>query len=273
MDGDKTMIDAEGSLKLVPAVMRAAQILDQIARATQEGGKRSGEGMKLSELARQTALPKSSVHGLCQTLVHLKLLKLNGDGSFSMGPQSVRWANVFLAQSDIVEAFHEAVAEAAGLGAYTLTLSHLEGPEVIYLSCRNSSAPLGITFRIGMRVPAVFTATGKAMLAAMSPRELTQHLPSEWPDPVTPTSVSSLTALEKEMAEAVIKGYSLDNGQLREGMFCIGAAICDRPFHPVAGIALSMMAAEARPDIIEAMGKRVRALADNVAERMGWVAA
>ncbi|ASZ87125.1 IclR family transcriptional regulator [Brucella melitensis] len=154
-----------------------------------------------------------------------------------------------------------------------MTLSHLEGPEVIYLSCRNSSAPLGITFRIGMRVPAVFTATGKAMLAAMSPRELTQHLPSEWPGPVTPTSVSSLAALEKEMGEAVIKGYSLDNGQLREGMFCIGAAICDRPFHPVAGIALSMTAAEARPDIIEVMGKRVRALADNVAERMGWAAA
>ncbi|ATA47299.1 hypothetical protein BGC10_13500 [Brucella abortus] len=85
MDGDKMMIDAEGSLKLVPAVMRAAQILDQIARATQEGGKRSGEGMKLSELARQTALPKSSVHGLCQTLVHLKLLKLNGDAVSAWG--------------------------------------------------------------------------------------------------------------------------------------------------------------------------------------------
>lgn len=44
MDGDKTMIDAEGSLKLVPAVMRAAQILDQIARATQEGAKGAARG-------------------------------------------------------------------------------------------------------------------------------------------------------------------------------------------------------------------------------------
>ncbi len=267
---NKTVVEAEGSQKLVPAVLRAAQILDQIAKAAQRDAGRAGRGMKLSELARQTGLPKSSVHGLCQTLVHLRLLRPNGDGSFSMGPQSVRWANIFLAQSDIVETFHEAVAEAGGLDAYTLTLSHLDGPEVIYLSCRNSSAPLGITFRIGMRVPAVFTATGKAMLAAMSPRELAEHLPSEWPNPVTPTSVRSLAALDKEMKEASLKGYSLDNGQLREGMFCIGAAICDRPFHPVAGIALSMMAVEARPDVIEDMGSRVRALADNVAERMGW---
>jgi DNA-binding IclR family transcriptional regulator len=132
---NETMTDEAGSLKLVPAVMRAAQILDLIAKA----GDGMGGALKLSDIARQAGLPKSSVHGLCQTLVHLKLLKFNNDGSFSMGPQSVHWANVFLAGSDIVEVFHEAVAQAEGLGAYTLTLSHLDGPDVIYLSCRNCS--------------------------------------------------------------------------------------------------------------------------------------
>ncbi|WP_400941966.1 IclR family transcriptional regulator [Lysinibacillus sp. NPDC086135] len=259
---DKTVLDEDSSPKLVPAVVRATQILDCVAE--------SRDGVKLADLVRKTRLPKSSVHGLCQTLIHLKLLKLNSDGCFVMGPHSVRWANVFLANSDIVDAFHEVLAEAEGLDAYTLTLSHLEGPEVIYLSCRNSSSPLGITFRIGMRVPAVFTATGKAMLSAMSPQELARHLPSEWPQPITPSSVQSLKQLEIEMAQVRARGYSLDNGQLREGMFCIGAAICDRPFHPVAGIALSMMGAEARPDIIEHVGMQVRVLADKLSQRMGW---
>ncbi|MEL4071457.1 IclR family transcriptional regulator [Ochrobactrum sp. GPK 3] len=263
------MTDEAGSLKLVPAVMRAAQILDLITKA----GDGMGGALKLSDIARQAGLPKSSVHGLCQTLVHLKLLKFNNDGSFSMGPQSVRWANVFLAGSDIVEVFHEAVAQAEGLGAYTLTLSHLDGPDVIYLSCRNSTAPLGITFRIGMRVPAVFTATGKAMLAAMPDEERARHLPEHWPDLATPASVASLKALEVEMAGVKEKGYSLDDGQLREGMFCIGAAIYEQPHRPSAGIALSMMAAEARPEVIKEIGRRMRALADDVAERMGWASA
>jgi len=263
------MTEEAGSLKLVPAVMRAAQILDLIAKA----GDGTGGALKLSDIARQAELPKSSVHGLCQTLVYLKLLKFNSDGSFSMGPQSVRWANIFLAGSDIVEVFHEAVAQAEGLGAYTLTLSHLEGPDVIYLSCRNSSAPLGITFRIGMRVPAVFTATGKAMLAAMPNDERARHLPAHWPELATPASVASLKALEGEMSGIREKGYSLDDGQLREGMFCIGAAIYEQPNRPSAGIALSMMAAEARPEVIEEIGKRMRALADDVAERMGWASA
>lgn len=249
--------------------MRAAAILDRIAQSHGEGGK--GAGLKLSDIARQTGLPKSSVHGLCQTLVHLRLLRIDSDGNFSMGPQAVRWANVFLGDSDIVQTFHDALAATDGLDAYTLTLSHLDGAEVIYLSCRNSSAPLGITFRIGMRVPAVFTATGKAMLAAMSAQDLARHLPTAWPQPATAASVRSLETLEAEIADIRTKGYSLDNGQLREGMYCIGAAICDRSSRPVAGIALSMMAAEARPALIEDMGRRVRALADDTASRMGWL--
>ena len=162
------------------------------------------------------------------------------------------------------------LAQAAEFDAYTLTLSHLDGPDVIYLSCRDSMAPLGITFRIGMRVPAIFTATGKAMLAAMPEQERARHLPVDWPEPITPASVPSLEALAEEIAGIKAKGYSLDNGQLREGMFCIGAAICEGPHHPVAGIALSMMAAEARADTIEVMGQRVRALAEGVTDRMGW---
>src|SRR5690606_22613980 len=123
-DVNRTVSAHEGSLKLVPAVMRAAQILDWIAQA--EGG------LKLSDLVRQTGLPKSSLHGLCQTLLHLKLLQLTPGSNFIMGPQSVRWANAFLADNDIVDAFHDVVAQAAELDAYTLTLSHLEGPDVIY---------------------------------------------------------------------------------------------------------------------------------------------
>ncbi|PQA71553.1 IclR family transcriptional regulator, partial [Brucella oryzae] len=42
---------------------------------------------------------------------------------------------------------------------------------------------------------------------------------------------------------------------------------------PSAGIALSRMAAEARPDTLEDMGRRGQALANDVADRMGWLSA
>lgn len=248
--------------RFVPAVMRAAAIVDCLAMADR--------GMKLSDLARTLSLPKSSVHGLCQTLVHLQLLKLDGEGNYGLGPHAVRWSNAFLARNDIVTAFHEALDEDVALHSYTLTLSHLEGPDVVYLSCRNSSAPLGVTFRIGMRVPAIFTATGKALLSQMPEAQRASHLPVEWPPALTPTSVASLQDLNREMQRVAQNGFSLDNGQLREGMVCIGVALCDRPDHPVAGIALSMMAAEAKPEVITEMGAKMRHLGADIAAKMGW---
>lgn len=260
-----TELDREGSVKLVPAVVRAVAILDAIAR--------TGDGLRLSELARKTGFPKSSVHGLCQTLVQMGLLKLNVEGNFTIGPKVMRWADVFLASTDILDAFYNALSRIEEFDAYTLTLSQLEGAEVIYLDCRNSSAPLGISFRRGMRVPAIFTATGKAMLAGMSAEARASHLPSEWPMPLTSTSVPSLAALEEELEQVRLNGYSIDNEQLREGMFCFGAAIYDTHSCPVAGIGLSMLAVEAKPAVIKQVGERVRALAEAVAEEMGWQSA
>lgn len=260
-----TKLNKEGSVKLVPAVVRAGAILDAIAQ--------SGGGLRLSELARKTGFPKSSAHGLCQTLVQMGLLKFNDDGNFAIGPKVIGWADAFLANADILDAFHNALARVKEFDAYTLTLSQLDGAEVIYLGCRNSSAPLGITFRRGMRVPAIFTATGKAILAAMSAEVRANHLPKDWPLPLTPTSVASLAALEAELKQTTENGYSIDNEQLREGMVCIGAAIYDNLSRPVAGIALSMMAVEVKPALIKQVGARIRALADAVAEEMGWQAA
>ncbi len=265
----ETPSGASGSLKPVPAVMRAAAILDCVAKA----GSQSADGYKLADIVRFTRLPKSSVHGLCQTLVHLELLKIDPAGRFSIGPKSVSWANAFLAGSDIVEAFQDAVAQAPHLHAYTLTLSHLEGSDVIYQACRNSNAPLGITFRVGMRAPAVFTATGKAMLAAMSAHTRESHLPKPWPARLTPKSVASLDLLVSELDTVRARGYSLDNGQLREGMFCIGAAILDGRGQSIAGIGLSLMAAEARPEALESLGKAIRLLADAIGGRLGAVSA
>lgn len=257
-----TRLDREGSVKLVPAVVRAVAILDAIAQ--------TGDGLRLSELVRKTGFPKSSVHGLCQTLVQTGLLKLNIEGSFTIGPKVMRWADAFLASTDILNAFHNALSRVTEFDTYTLTLSQLDGAEVVYLDCRNSSAPLGISFRRGMRVPAIFTATGKAMLAGISVEMRTSHLPSDWPVPLTSTSVTSLAALEQELKQARLNGYSIDNEQLREGMFCIGAAIYDSQSRPVAGIGLSMLAVEAKPEVISRVGARLRTLADAVAEEMGW---
>ena len=64
---------------LVPAVARALTLLDRLARGR--------EPMTLARLSSELELPKSSVHGLCTTLVSFGYLRRQADGSFLIGPR------------------------------------------------------------------------------------------------------------------------------------------------------------------------------------------
>ena len=246
--------------QLVPAVMRAAAILDLLAARDRPA--------RLIDIARSLDLPKSSAHALCQTLLHLRLVQEGADG-FSVGPGMLHWASAFNLQSELVRAFHTTIASDPELARHTLTLSVLEGPEVVYIACSNANAPLGITFRIGMRMPAVYTATGKAQLATLSPAQLMAHLPSPWPQAFTAAGVSGPDALQRQLQQVRDAGFSLDDGEVRQGMLCLGAAVTDATGTAQAALAMSMMAAEAPPARRAELGKRVAAAAARLSGAIG----
>ena len=75
---------------LVPAVARALTLLDRLARGR--------EPMTLARLSSELALPKSSVHGLCTTLVSFGYLRRQADGSFLIGPRVMGLAEAFVAR-------------------------------------------------------------------------------------------------------------------------------------------------------------------------------
>ena len=61
---------------LVPAVARALTLLDRLARGR--------EPMTLARLSSELALPKSSVHGLCTTLVSFGYLRRQADTALTV---------------------------------------------------------------------------------------------------------------------------------------------------------------------------------------------
>ncbi|MCE4225269.1 IclR family transcriptional regulator [Methylobacterium sp. C25] len=245
----------------VPALRRAVRILDFVGAAETEPSS--------ADLARAVGIPKSTAHGLLAAMVDLGLLTRSNEGSFRLGPHPMRWANGFLARQDIVSEFQRHFMESMDLAEHTVTLTVLDGREVVYLACRNSDKPLGFTFRIGMRLPAEFTATGKAQLEGLSNLELERLLEKGWPKPMTRTSISGLAQLQTELIEIRERGYSIDNGQIREGMICLGAAILDYSNKPVGGVAISLMESEALPEVLERLGRLLRRSADTISRRLG----
>ena len=254
--------DTEQRGKSVPALVRTKKILDALST----GGKPKG----VSELARMLDLPKSTVHGLCHTLVDLGLMMRVGPSQFAVGPHVLSWANAFEGQSDLTQEFMR-IAEATDLvSEQAINLSIMTGKEVMYVACRRGTDPLGVSFRPGVRLPAPFTATGKAMMSTMRPEEVEEIFSGDWPEPWTKRSVPDLKTLLRELEETRERGYSIDDGQLRDAMVCFGAPVfAAADDRAIAGIAIGLLSGEVNETSTAQVSHAVRTLAEKLSHRLG----
>ncbi len=246
----------------VPAVDRAIRLIDTLAA--------SHEPLALAELARRLALPKSSVHGLLATLVAHGLARRDDAGEFSLGTRPLQWADAYVAQSDILRAFDTHARRIDALAAETVMLAVLEGAEVLYLACRPGTRPLAVNFRVGGRFPAAYTSSGKAMLATLDDTTVRGLLAGQPFERLTRHSVTSTTALLRQLATVRKQGWATDDEETAEGMQCFGAAV-HGPRRPaaVAAVAVSVIKAGLGPRRRQELVQAVRQLAEQLSTELG----
>jgi DNA-binding IclR family transcriptional regulator len=220
--GDGLLADADS---LAPAVTRAAAILDVLA---ENGNVAAGP----SELARRLGLPKSSIANICGALADAGLVRRVGTG-FALGRRLAELGGAYLAAVDMVQEFYEAARGLPVGSEETVQLAILDGLEMTYLARHDGRQPVRLTSQIGRRLPATSTATGKAALASLDPRELQRRLDGHDLSGGTAKAHRSIDALLADLDAVRDRGYAIDDEETMEGVVCYGIAIPGR--HPGEG--------------------------------------
>jgi DNA-binding IclR family transcriptional regulator len=241
---------------LVPAVARALTLLDRLARGR--------EPMTLARLASELALPKSSVHGLCTTLVSFGYLRRQADGSFLIGPRVMGLAEAFVAGTDVAQEFNALWGSGGLAPEETVVLSVLSGNEALYVAVRNSARPLGLAFNVGMRLPAYLSGSGKAMLAQLPADEIRRRFAGQLATRLTTKGPRDLESLLRELTLTKRRGYSVDDEAVREGVYSFGAPVFDASGAAAAAVAVCINKAQLGSD----RGARHRDAALEVARRL-----
>jgi DNA-binding IclR family transcriptional regulator len=224
---------AHRSGQLVPSVIRASRILDALAAGPPTA--------TLASLSRRLELPRSSTLALCNTLVEVGFLLRDSSGSYRLGPHVLELSRSFLGQTDLLSEFHRVVAESSFLPEQTLVCSVLGGRDAIYIGRRPGTSPLGVTYDIGLRLPAHCTASGLAMLSALDDDELDAlYADADDLEQLTPRSISSLSELRPRLETVRERGYAVDDGETALGMRCVGAGVTDGAGAAVGAVAVSM---------------------------------
>lgn len=202
---------------VVPAVARAARLLDVLAAAN--------EPLALGELAEALGLAKSTVHGLCTTLADVGLVNRFENGTYYLGLRVMDLAHAYLGRTDLTLEFLKIVNSGGAMPEESIVLSVLDGADIVYVACRNGSRLFGFNFRIGMRLPANCAASGKALLSTLPAERITELANARAFHALTRKSITRARTLLTQLDEVRRKGYAIDREETRPGMVCIGAPV------------------------------------------------
>lgn len=245
----------------VPALDKTFQILDLITDSSQP--------LTAAHIAKELGLPRSSTHNILQSLLTKHVIYKDPESRFYLGSYLMYWAGKYEQQQGVVQLFKDLIVQYPVLLQHTVTLSKLDLGEVVFLACHESPAPLGFTFRAGVRVPAVFSATGKAMLSTLSMDNIKSLYKDEFPTPMTQHGVKNFTDLSAELAATQKSRLSLDDGQLRDGMYCLGTYIRNASGNAVAGMAVSFLQGEYESKRAEVSAVLIE-LAEQIEQHLGF---
>lgn len=228
--------------------------------------------MSLARLASGLRLPKSSVHALCGTLLAHGYLRRQTDGSFFIGPRVMPLADAFVAGTQVASEFNALWDAAFPPPEETVVLSVLDQRDVVYLAARNGVRPLGLAFRVGMRLPAHLTASGKAMLAWHGADAIHRLFPNDAAFTASlgrPRGAPTLAAFEAELARIRAGDCSIDSENVCEAVHGFGAPVFDATGAVAAGVAVCVQQTVVGSATRTAHAATVQRVARRLTERLG----
>ncbi|NYE50851.1 IclR family acetate operon transcriptional repressor [Spinactinospora alkalitolerans] len=226
--------------------------------------------MGISDLARATGLSTSTTHRILASMQHNGLVRQTRQRQYALGPLLVQLARSGAFPTTLRDAALGAMRELRALVDETVGLHELlPGNERAVVDQVESHHALRRTYtELGVPIPLVYGAPGKAMLAFLDPAAAERVLAGPI-DPVTPTTITDPERLRSELEEVRGEGYALSFSERTPGIRTVAAPVFDHEGGVVGSISVSAPEARMPTERMREMGPQVRRVAWSVSEVLG----
>jgi DNA-binding IclR family transcriptional regulator len=204
---------------LVPAVEQASRILFCLARA-------GASHLSLTEICAQVGIHKSKAFSILETLQRFGLVQRNTEGKgYALGPGLVSLSRKVLddlSPPRLAQPILEDLAEKAGS---TAILGLIVDRNIFVAAKHEGEGNIGVTMRIGNRLPLAYGAHGKAIAAFLPGKERDSLLQGgDLHFHGDPAKLDRLR-LQRELAQCRRKGFAEDLGELNRGLNVVAAPV------------------------------------------------
>jgi IclR family pca regulon transcriptional regulator len=231
--GKRPPKSVERSSLFVGSVQKAFQVL--------EAFRDTHRTMSMAEIARAAQLDRSATQRLVHTMQELGYLRrLPESALYGLAPRVLTLSYNYLRSRELIERASPYLLDISRTLGETSNLQELDGPEIVFLARFPGKHLVNVDFAVGYRLPAAFTASGRAMLSrldAATRREIIRATPM---NAVTSYTETDAKLLMSRIDEAAEKGYSIVMNQTLVGDISVAAPITDHHGYPVAAINIAV---------------------------------
>lgn len=203
----------------IQSIDRAVQVLKCFSEQNKE--------LKLTDIADELGLSKSTVHGIVSTLKYHGLLDQdNSTQKYSLGLYLMELGDIVSNSLNIRRITTPVIEDVCNKLNETVHIGKLKGKEVVYIDKIESNQSIRLFTNIGASNPSHCTGVGKCMLAYLDYDTLIDNLPEKL-EARTEHTITERAELLKELKKVRENGYCLDDEEFVEGLTCVAAPIFD----------------------------------------------
>lgn len=229
----KTDADPRESSLFVGSVAKAFQVLETFRDTHRE--------MSIAEIARAAGLDRSATQRIIYTLEHLHYIRrLPESNLYGLAPEVLNLSYNYLRSRRIIDRASPYLVEMTHVLGETSNLQELDGHEIVFIARIPGRHIFNSDFTVGSRLPAIYSASGRAMLARLDVAARERIIAATPAARITAQTETDPGALMRHIEQAEKDGFAIVQNQTVIGDISVAAPITGHHGLPIGAINISV---------------------------------
>lgn len=224
----------------------------------------------VSELARKLGMGKSSVHRVLSTLAEQGFVTKTEGDRYRLGLKLHELGQLVVSSLELRQVAHGPLERLRNDSGETVHVAVLEGTDAMYVHRIESQSTLRTFSRVGRRVPAHTTSSGKCLLAFGDPSAIDLVVQAGLKR-IGPRSITSENAFRDALAKIRVNGYVVSVEENERGVLSIGAPVFGHDGSCIAAVSMAGPLIRIPTDQVPRFTRMVRRCALDVSVGMGFL--
>src|SRR5262245_17843833 len=194
----------------------------------------------LTDVAKATGLDRAAARRFLLTLEELGYVEHDGK-FFRLRPQTLQLGYTYLASLPWWRSAQQVSEKLTRRINVSSAVGVLDGHDIVYVAYASAGRfPLLLNRSVGTHLPAITSAIGRAVVAAMPADESRTWLSKLKVEKLTPLTRTNRSEIDRALDDVRRTGYSIVDQELEIGLRSIGVPIRNKGGAVVAGLSVSI---------------------------------